>query len=75
MVAVLLIILTPSVSSDQTTMNFIPPQFNLTGQINLLSSAPEFNGNYSSVYRGILHGRLVSRVHQPKKGLLEYNRV
>jgi hypothetical protein len=33
----------------------------LSGQITLLHPHPEFVGNYSCVYRGILHGKVVGQ--------------
>jgi hypothetical protein len=37
----------------------LSPHFNLTGQVTI-QNIPEFMGNYSLVYRGIVHGNLVS---------------
>jgi hypothetical protein len=38
----------------------LPPHFNLTGQVEIQGYTADFRGNYSSVYRGLLNGKLVS---------------
>jgi hypothetical protein len=42
------------------TTGILPPHFNLTGQVQIQGYTPDFRGNYSSVYRGLLHGQFVS---------------
>jgi hypothetical protein len=43
------------------TINRIDEQIpELSGQIELLGGDPEFRGNYSDVYRGMLGGRMAS---------------
>jgi hypothetical protein len=39
------------------------PRFNLTGQVTI-QNIPDFMGNYSLVYRGIVHGNLVGFLYE-----------
>jgi hypothetical protein len=50
-----------SASTANTDANIVlPPRFNLTGQVEIQGYTPDFRGNYSSVYRGLLRGQFVS---------------
>jgi hypothetical protein len=40
--------------------SILPLHFNLTGQVEIQGYTPDFRGNYSSVYRGLLRGQFVS---------------
>jgi hypothetical protein len=48
-------------SMDANTV--LPLHFNLTGQVTI-QNIPDFMGNYSFVYRGIVHGNPVSVLYE-----------
>jgi hypothetical protein len=48
----------------------LPPHFNLTGQVEIQGYTPDFRGNYSFVYQGLLRGQFVS-VFRDDMGFLE----
>lgn len=40
--------------------DILPPHFDLTGRVSVSGYLPDFTGNYSCVYKGLLRGDTVS---------------